>query len=106
MKTFDLEILTEYKGEPVNDDMIIIRVFTDTDTCHVLFAPNMADKKVGLALDQTTEFSDSVLEYLINSGEAQKIMKTIYDKIWPTQIEGSLDIKDIDPDYTLNLDIN
>jgi len=82
---FDQEILTEYKGKPVADDIMIIRCSTKKDECHVLFMPNFADKKIGLALDQTSTFSDAVLTYLINSGEAEKIMKGLYEAVWGSQ---------------------
>ena len=92
VQMFDMEILEKYKGEDVPEDMMIIRVYTKKDECHVLFMPNFEDKKVGLALDQTTPFSDSVLTYLINSGEAEKIMQGIYNAIWGGQSQNDSDI--------------
>jgi len=86
--TFDTEILDEYKGEPIADDLIIMRAFTKKDECYILFAPNFADKKIGLSLDRTTTFSDAVLTYLINSGEAQKIMSAMYNLLgWNNEVK-------------------
>jgi hypothetical protein len=88
--TFDTEILDEYKGESIADDLIIMRAFTKKDECYILFAPNFADKKIGLSLDRTTPFSDAVLTYLINSGEAQKIMSAIYNSLgWNNNVEAT-----------------
>jgi hypothetical protein len=86
--TFDTEILDEYKGETIADDLIIMRAFTKKDECYILFAPNFADKKIGLSLDRTTTFSDAVLTYLINSGEAQKIMSAMYNLLgWNNEVK-------------------
>jgi hypothetical protein len=88
--TFDTEILTEYKGEPIADDLIIMRAYTKKDECYILFAPNFADKKIGLSLDRTTTFSDAVLAYLINSGEAQKVMSAMYNLLeWNNNVEAT-----------------
>ena len=86
--TFDTEILDEYKGESIAKDLIIMRAFTKKDECYILFAPNFADKKIGLSLDRTTTFSDAVLTYLINSGEAQKIMSSMYNLLgWDNSVK-------------------
>ena len=88
--TFDTEILDEYKGEPIADDLIIMRAFTKKDECYILFAPNFADKKIGLSLDRTSTFSDAVLTYLINSGEAQKIMSAMYNLLgWNNEVKAT-----------------
>jgi hypothetical protein len=88
--TFDTEILDEYKGESIADDLIIMRAYTKKDECYILFAPNFADKKIGLSLDRTSTFSDAVLTYLINSGEAQKIMSAMYNLLgWNNEVEAT-----------------
>ena len=99
--TFDTEILDEYKGKPIADDLIIMRAFTKKDECYILFAPNFADKKIGLSLDRTTTFSDAVLTYLINSGEAQKIMSAMYNLLgWNNDVAPTT-ISNNDFQYTL-----
>ena len=88
--TFDPEIITEYKGEVLGEDLVMMRAYTKKDECYILFAPNFADKKIGLSLDRTTTFSDAVLAYLINSGEAQKVMSAMYNLLeWNNNIEAT-----------------
>ena len=88
--TFDTEILNEYKGETLGEDLVMMRAYTKKDECYILFAPNFADKKIGLSLDRTTTFSDAVLAYLINSGEAQKIMSAMYNLLeWNNSVEAT-----------------
>ena len=79
---FDSEILKEYKGQPLPDDILMIRCYNKKDECHILYQPNYEEKQVGVSLDRTTPFSDAVLTWLINSGTAEKLMKEIYQVIW------------------------
>jgi len=79
---FDSEIITEYKGHKLDDDILMIRCYSKKDECYVLYQPNYKEKQVGIALDRTTPFSDAVLTWLINSGTAEKMMKEIYQILW------------------------
>ena len=79
---FDSEIITEYKGQQLPDDFLMIRCYNKKDECHILYQPNYEEKQVGVALDRTTPFSDAVLTWLINSGTAEKMMKEIYNILW------------------------
>lgn len=78
---YEMEILMEKDGVEIPEDLLMIRCYTSKDECVLTFAPNMADKTIGLMLDRTTPFSDAVLEHLIKSGDAEKIMKSIYDEM-------------------------
>jgi len=79
---FDSEIITEYKGQKLPDDLLMIRCYSKKDECYVLYQPNYDEKQVGISLDRTTPFSDAVLTWLINSGTAEKMMKEIYQVLW------------------------
>ena len=79
---FDSEILTEYKGQPLPVDVLMIRCYIKKHECLVLYQPNYEEKQVGISLDRTTPFSDAVLTWLINSGTAEKMMKEIYQVLW------------------------
>jgi hypothetical protein len=79
---FDSEIITEYKGQKLPEDILMIRCYSKKDECHILYQPNYEEKQVGISLDRTTPFSDAVLTWLINSGTAEKLMRQIYDILW------------------------
>jgi len=79
---FDSEIVTEYKGQKLPDDILMIRCYSKKDECHILYQPNYEEKQVGISLDRTNPFSDAVLTWLINSGTAEKMMKEIYQVLW------------------------
>lgn len=79
---FDSEIITEYKGQKLPDDLLMIRCYSKKDECHVLYQPNYETKEVGISLDRTTPFSDAVLTWLINSGTAEKMLKEIHQVLW------------------------
>jgi hypothetical protein len=79
---FDSEILTEYKGQPLPEDVLMIRCYNKKHECHVLYQPNYEEKQVGISLDRTTPFSDAVLTWLINSGTAEKMLKEIHSILW------------------------
>jgi hypothetical protein len=79
---FDSEIIKEYKGQTLPDDLLMIRCYDKKDECHILYQPNYEEKQVGISLDRTTPFSDAVLTWLINSGTAEKLMKEIYQILW------------------------
>jgi hypothetical protein len=83
---FDTEITDNINGEPVGDDILVIRAFNKKYQCHISFMPNFADKTIGLAVDVEDEFSVAVLNYLIKSGEAERIMADIYTKLGFRQV--------------------
>ena len=95
VRKIDSEIVTEYKGEKVPEDILMIRMYDKKDECYVSFVPNFADKVIGLSVNQDNEFSDRVIEYLANSGIAEKIMKEIYAMVFlnPPPTPASNEIK-------------
>jgi len=78
---FDTIIVDEINGEPVADDVLVIKAYNKKYNCYISFIPNFADKTVGLAIDKEDEFSVAVLNYLMKSGEAEKIMADIYNQL-------------------------
>ena len=82
---FDSEIVTKYKEQDLPDDVLMIRCYNKKNECYVLYQPNYEEKQVGISLDRTTPFSDAVLTWLINSGQAESMMKEIYQVIWGSQ---------------------
>ena len=83
---FDTEITDHINGEPVGEDILVIRAFNKKYECYISFMPNFADKTIGLAVDKEDEFSVAVLNYLIKSGEAERIMADIYMKLGFSQV--------------------
>jgi hypothetical protein len=79
---FDSEIITEYKGQKLPEDVLMIRCYNKKHECHVLYQPNYEEKQVGISLDRTTPFSDAVLTWLINSGTAERMLKEIHSILW------------------------
>ena len=78
---FDTEITDHIDGNPVGEDILVIRAYNKKYECFISFAPNFADKTIGLAINKEDEFSIAVLTYLIKSGEAERIMADIYQKL-------------------------
>jgi hypothetical protein len=83
VRKIDLEIVSVDKdGNPIPTDLLVIRAFSKKEECYVTFAPNMADKTIGLMVDRNSDFTDRVLEHLANTGQAEKIMKEIYAMVF------------------------
>lgn len=99
---FDSEIVTEYREQKLPEDVLMIRCYSKKDECYVLYQPNYEEKQVGISLDRTTPFSDAVLTWLINSGQAEAMMKEIYQILWGEK-DGNVALSEqIDaPTYTL-----
>jgi len=87
---FDTEIITEYKGEKLPDDVLMVKCYSKTNECHVAFIPDYENKRIGTKMDKTDVFATSVLQWLIDSGTAERLMKEIYDLLWSEQSQANV----------------
>ena len=94
---FDTEIVAEYKGQKLPDDLLMVRCYTKKNECHVAFVPDYENKRVGTTMDKDDTFATSVLQWMIDSGTAERLMKEIYDLLWGNPQQGQLSLP------TLNL---
>lgn len=87
--TFDTEIISEYKGQKLPDDLLMIKCYTKKDECHVAFIPDYENQRVGTTMDKDNEFATSVLQWLIDSGTAERLMKEIHNLLWGNAVQNT-----------------
>jgi hypothetical protein len=75
IKQFDVETLS---GK--DDTEVVFRIYDKKDEFLLFFNPNYDNKTIEVGTDRNTKFSDAVLEFLINSGDVENVMKQVYAK--------------------------
>lgn len=83
--TFDTEIISKYKEQDLPDDLLMVRCYTKNEECHVAFIPDYENKRVGTTMDSDSVFATSVLQWMIDSGTAERLMKEIYQILWGSE---------------------
>lgn len=72
---FDVQTISD------KDDVeVVFRIYDKKDEFLLFFSPNYQNKTIEVGTDRDTKFSDAVLEFLINSGDVENIMKQVYSK--------------------------
>jgi hypothetical protein len=75
--------ITQFDVEPIlhkDENAVAFRIYSNKDEFLLYFTPNYENKTVEVGTDRNTKFSDATLEFLVNSGDVENIMKQVYTK--------------------------
>jgi len=76
---YDIELVKTYNGTPVPPDTLVSKIIGKKETFHLLFIPNHETKEIRFGADVNTNFSNQVMDLMIQSGEAEHLMKQMHE---------------------------
>jgi hypothetical protein len=80
LNLYDIELVKEYNGSPVDENSIVAKIIGTEETFHVFILPNYKEKWVRMGCDSNTDFAQQVTQLMMESGEAEHLIKQVYDK--------------------------
>ena len=80
LNLYDIELVKEYNDNPVDENAIVAKIIGKEETFHVFILPNYKEKWVRMGADSNTEFAQQVTQLMMESGEAEYLIKQVYDK--------------------------
>ncbi len=93
LNLYDIELVKEYNGNQVDENAIVAKVISTEETFYVFILPNYEEKWVRMGCDSNTEFAQQVTQLMMESGEAEFLIKQVYDKCFseqPISVENGL----------------
>jgi hypothetical protein len=102
LNLYDIEIVKEYNGSKVDEKALVAKVIGKEEMFHIFILPNYQEQWVRFGCDSNTDFAQQVTQLMMESGEAEHLIKQVYDNCFGTKIEGSLEtLLDNEVTYTL-----
>ena len=80
LNLYDIEIVSEYNGNKVDENAIVAKIIGTKETFYIFILPNYEEKWVRMGCDSNTEFAQQVTQLMMESGEAEHLIKQVYDK--------------------------
>jgi hypothetical protein len=80
LNLYDIELVREYNGNKIDPNAIVAKIIGKEETFHVFILPNYEEKWVRMGCDSNTEFAQQVTQLMMESGEAEYLIKQVYDK--------------------------
>jgi len=92
LNLYDIKIVKTYNGSVVNEDSLVAEVKGTKETFYLFFIPDYQKQQVSFGCDSNTDFAQQVTQLMMESGEANHLIKQVYDKVFnksliPTSIE-------------------
>jgi hypothetical protein len=75
---YDIELVKTYNGTPVPPDTLVSKIIGKKESFHLLFIPNHETKEIRFGADVNTDFSNQVMDLMMQSGEAEHLMKQMH----------------------------
>jgi hypothetical protein len=85
LNLYDIELVKEYNGNKIDENSIVAKIIGTKETFYVFILPNYAEKWVRFGCDSNTDFAQQVTQLMMESGEAEHLIKQVYDKCFPEQ---------------------
>ena len=85
LNLYEVEIVKEYNGSPVDENAIIAKITGKDEMFHIFILPNYQEKWVRMGADSNTDFAQQVTQLMMESGEAEFLIKQVYEKCFPEQ---------------------
>jgi len=82
LNLYDIELVSEYNGSKVDKNEIVAKIVGDEETFHIFILPDHDKKTVSLALDSNSSFAQNVVQLMMQSGEAEYLVKQVYDELF------------------------
>jgi len=90
LNLYDIEIVSEYNGKKVDENAIVAKIIGTKETFYIFILPNYEEKWVRMGCDSNTDFAQQVTQLMMESGEAEYLIKEVYNKCFnkPEVIDG------------------
>ena len=85
LNLYDIELVKEYNDNQVDENSIVAKIIGTEETFYVFILPNYQEKWVRMGCDSNTEFAQQVTQLMMESGEAEYLIKEVYNKCFPEQ---------------------
>ena len=97
LSLYDVEIVKQYNGTAVDPKALVAKIIGQDEIFHIFILPNYDEKWVRFGCDSNTDFAQQVTELMMQSGEAEHLIKQVYNRCF-----GSDSFTPVDnlPDYT------
>ena len=80
LNLYEVQIVKEYNGSPVDENALVAKITSKEETFHIFILPNYEKKWVNMGCDSNTEFAQQVTQLMMNSGEAEHLIKQVYNR--------------------------
>ena len=90
LNLYEVEIVKEYNGTKVDENALVAKIKGKDEMFHIFILPNYEEKWVRFGCDSNTEFAQQVTQLMMESGEAEHLIKQVYDKVFnkPEVVDG------------------
>ena len=85
LNLYDIELVREYNGNKIYPNAIVAKIIGKEETFHVFILPNYKEKWVRMGCDSNTEFAQQVTQLMMESGEAEHLIKQVYKKCFAVE---------------------
>ena len=91
LNLYEVQIVKEYNGSAVDDKALVAKIIGKEETFYIFILPNYQEQWVRFGCDSNTEFAQQVTQLMMESGEAEHLIKQVYDRCFntPTTINSS-----------------
>ena len=80
LNLYDVQIVQEYNGSPVDQNSLVAKVIGKDETFHMFVLPDYNEKWVRFGCDSNTDFAQQVTQLMMESGEAEHLIKQVFDR--------------------------
>jgi glutamine amidotransferase-like uncharacterized protein len=90
LNLYDVEIVKTYNNSIVDEKALVAKIIGKGETFHIFILPNYEEKWVRFGCDSNTDFAQQVTQLMMDSGEAEHLIKQVYDNCFnqPEVING------------------
>jgi len=85
LNLYDVELVSEYNGKKIDENSIVAKIIGTEETFYIFILPNYEKKWVNMGCDSNTDFAQQVTQLMMESGEAEYLIKQVYNKCFPEQ---------------------
>jgi len=85
LNLYDVEIVNEYNGTAVDSKALVAKIIGKKETFHIFILPNYDEKWVRFGCDSNTDFAQQVTQLMMESGEAEHLIKQVYERCFGQQ---------------------
>jgi hypothetical protein len=82
---YDVKIVSEYNGNKVDENSLVAKIISSKETFYIFVLPDYKEKWVRFGCDSNTDFAQQVTQLMMESGEAEHLIKQVYNKCFPEQ---------------------
>jgi hypothetical protein len=93
LNLYEVEIVKEYNGTKVDPNALVAKITSKEETFHIFILPNYQERWVRFGCDSNTDFAQQVTQLMMESGEAEFLIKQVYDRCFseqPISVENGL----------------